>query len=99
MDKKDSKIVISGNGIIDEYGLSNKPQYTNLVKEIVIEDGIYAIEGGAFKDCYNLTEITIPKNIETIGEGVFIGCENLKNIMVDGENPNYKSENGILFSK
>ena len=97
--KKDSKIVISGNGIIDEYGLSNKPQYTNLVKEIVIEDGIYAIEGEAFEDCYNLTEITIPKNIETIGDGVFIGCENLKNIMVDEENPNYKSENGILFSK
>ena len=97
--KKDSKIVISGIGVIDEYGLSNKPQYTNLVKEIVIEDGIYAIEGEAFEDCYNLTEITIPKNIETIGDGVFIGCENLKNIMVDEENPNYKSENGILFSK
>lgn len=28
-----------------------------------------------------------------------IGCENLKNIIVDAENLNYMSENGILFSK
>jgi len=37
--------------------------------------------------------------VETIGDQPFIACTNLTVISVDAENPNYCSENGVLFNK
>ena len=47
-----------------------------------ISDGY--IWGRAFKDCINLTEITLPENLGWIDEEVFSGCTSLKNISLDG---------------
>ena len=47
----------------------------------------------------NLTSITIGSDVANLSSDVFSGCNNLKEINVLSENPNYITENGILFNK
>ncbi|MEI6577835.1 MAG: leucine-rich repeat domain-containing protein [Eubacteriales bacterium] len=57
------------------------------------------IERDAFSDCNKLTSITVPDSVTSIGGGAFRWCRFLKSIYVDAGNPNYSSENGVLFNK
>ena len=47
----------------------------------------------------NITTVTIPASVTTIQEGAFSSCPRLTSIIVDENNPNYSSENGILYDK
>ena len=40
----------------------------------IVKEGVKVICNGAFKDCYDLSELVIPESVEYIGEGVFSGC-------------------------
>jgi hypothetical protein len=66
---------------------------------ITIPPGVRSIGEFAFSGCTNLTSIIIPETLTTIGNGAFTGCERLTSITVDVNNPNYASENGILYNK
>ncbi len=46
-----------------------------------------------------VTKIVIPATVKYITETCFAGCRELKEIEVEAGNPNFKSSNGILFSK
>ena len=46
-----------------------------------------------------LTSISIPASLTSIAESSFGGCRNLTSITVDANNPNYTSEDGILYNK
>lgn len=46
-----------------------------------------------------IRELVIPENMEYIGEYAFIGLENLTAYVADENNPNYKSVDGVLYSK
>lgn len=37
----------------------------------IVKEGVKVICNGAFKDCYDLSELVIPESVEYIGEGVF----------------------------
>jgi len=52
-----------------------------------------------FDNCTSLTSITIPASVTTISHGAFSGCKNLTSITIAVNNPNYSSENGILYNK
>ena len=43
---------------------------------------VTSIANRAFKNCSNMTSITIPNTITTIGKEVFYGCASLKNITI-----------------
>ena len=45
------------------------------------------------------TSISIPKSVIDIQEEAFNECSSLLSIIVDGNNPKYKSVNGVLFNK
>ena len=47
----------------------------------------------------SLTSVTIPFSVTTIGSYAFKDCKSLENITVDGRNPSYASNEGILFDK
>ena len=47
----------------------------------------------------NITTITIPASVTSISSGAFRECHRLTSITVDGNNPNYSSENGLLYNK
>jgi Tfp pilus assembly major pilin PilA len=66
---------------------------------ITIPNSVTSIEQEAFEWCEGFTEITIPSSVTTIGLYVFSGCNKLSEINVESGNPNYKSIEGVLFSK
>ncbi len=66
---------------------------------IEIEEGIKEIGINAFTGCMNLIKIKIPSSVEKIGLGSFEWCYEFKNIEVDENNQNYKSIDGVLYSK
>ena len=64
----------------------------------IIADGVVSLGATAFADTA-LTEITIPASITAIGLSEFAGCTSLTAIIVDTNNPAYRSEDGVLFNK
>ena len=60
---------------------------------------VVAIAQWAFSGSPNLTEVSIPAGVSSIGTGAFAWCDRLTQITVDGLNPAYLSENGVLFNK
>jgi hypothetical protein len=51
------------------------------IKTVIITGG-NSIEDYAFRDCFSLTNVTIPDSVKSIGESAFTRCENLKNIII-----------------
>ena len=100
----DGKILICGvNGdvvvpdgvvIIGDYAFYG---FTGLTS-ITIPNSVRSIGNGAFEGCSGLRSITIGNGVTRIGEGAFSGCGSLKTILVDSENANYKTVNGLLLS-
>ena len=68
-------LTISGKGAIEEDALTGTG--SELIKKVIIEEGITAIGKNAFAGCTNLTEATIPESVTKIGEGAFAGCSQL----------------------
>ncbi len=69
------------------------------IKSATICDGVEDITRYTFT-CYpNLETITIPDSVTMIENISIHDCRGLKNISVSSNNPTYKSENGILFTK
>ena len=52
------------------------------VKEYVLGNEVTAIGDNAFRDCRNLTSITIPKSVSMIGESAFEECSCLSSINI-----------------
>lgn len=80
---------------IGSYTFYNCTSMTNLV----IPNSVTSIGSHAFYGCTNLTKITIPNSVTNIGSQAFYMCTKLTDIDVAAENPNYSSENGVLFNK
>lgn len=84
----DDVCVVKGGALSDSKHLTT----ITLSKELTrIEE--YAFGNGLWES------ITIPASVELIEDGAFSYCKNLTEIFVDGNNANYCSENGVLFSK
>ena len=69
------------------------------LKEVKIPDSVTSIGEWAFSDCRGLISINIPKSVTSIGEAAFRRTFNLTSINVDAKNKEYKSIDGVLFSK
>ncbi len=66
---------------------------------VAIPDSVQSIGSSAFMSCSSLASVTIGNGVQSIGSYAFYGCSGLQSINVSGGNANYKSENGVLFSK
>jgi hypothetical protein len=56
--------------------------WSDVISNVVIEDGVTTIGDLAFADCGKLISITIPKSIISIGKAAFHGCTNLTSITI-----------------
>ena len=71
----------------------------NLVKDLIIPDGITTIKDYAFSGC-GVSSITIPESVTTIGKCAFMGCIYLTGITVDENNQYFSNDElGVLFNK
>lgn len=76
-------LTISGtgemSGWVDEY---DAPWYTyrEIIKTLVIEDGVTSICERSFHQYRNLTSISLPDSITSVGGGVFNGCSSLTSV-------------------
>ncbi len=69
------------------------------LRSITLGDGLEAIPERAFQHCSSLESINIPKGVRSIDTTAFWGCDSLKEFTVDVNNPYYKGEDGVLYSK
>ena len=104
---KEENVILPNNiKVIETYAFSNN----NENKSITISDGVTDIKEKAFYSIPNVTRIFIPKTVTKIDERAFfvgfdnptnqfIGCVSLKEIIVDENNPKFKSIDGNLYTK
>ena len=50
------------------------------IKDLVIPDGVEAIEYSTFSGCSGLTSVSIPNSVTSIGKGAFAGCAGLTSV-------------------
>lgn len=67
--------------------------------DYVIPEGTLAVNYGAFSSCTGLTSLTFPNSLKSIPTNAFNGCVNLMEDLVNEDNPNYCSIDGVLYSK
>ena len=89
--------IFGGKPVIEigNSGFSSAQWITN----ITIPDSVTSIGNSAFSRCTGLTSITIPDSVMSIESWAFSGCTGLTSITVDVNNPNYSSQDGILYNK
>lgn len=62
--------------VIGEYAFNKCSELKNLV----LQEGITAIDYGAFEGCASLVDVKLPESLTRIGDSAFSGCISLKNI-------------------
>jgi len=67
--------------------------------EIKLPKRLTSIGDSAFEGCERLTNIKLTKNITSIGSRAFNLCTDLSEIIVDENNPVFRSLDGVLFDK
>lgn len=81
---RDSVLVISGEGEMTHYELSDRPweDIDDEIGLIYISEGVTSIGKGAFRRCSNLSRVVLPNTIEEIGSSAFSECEQLAELTV-----------------
>lgn len=96
----DGVLTISGTGDVTNYSWE---KWRERIKEVLVNSGITSLPKYAFSSYTNLKSTNIPDSVVCIGVSlgydVFNNCSNLTNILVDDNNLNFSSENGVLFNK
>lgn len=70
----------------------------DLLTNVVIPNGVTTISSGAFNDCHSLLSFTIPAGVTTIERYAFTNCSSLEEFVVEEDNENYSSVDGVLFN-
>ena len=83
---------------VTEIGISAFRECTGLIS-VTIPSSVTSIGDYAFVFCTNLTSAAIPAGVTSIGINPFARCTNFTGITVAANNPNYSSEDGILYNK
>lgn len=73
---EDGTLRITGTGYMDAKPTWPKEQ----IVKVVVGKGVNNISVLAFKDCTNLTTISLPETLRTIGGHAFYGCSNLDGV-------------------
>ena len=78
LDEETGAFTVSGTGNI--YDTPLLP--IDLIKTVIIEEGVSDIGNNAFRDCTGLTSIEIPNSVTSIGNNAFFGCSGLTSIEI-----------------
>ncbi len=85
-------LTISGTGAMTDYSYASYngvsvttapwKTYYNVMKTVVIQDGVTSIGDCAFYNCTSLTSVTIPDSVTIIGWAAFAGCTSLTSVTI-----------------
>lgn len=78
--EENGTLTVSGTGEMTSSVWWNS--YKDSIKTVVIKDGATTIDEGAFRDCKNLTSITIPASVTKIGDYAFENCKSLTSLTI-----------------
>lgn len=67
-------------------------QYTNRIRQAIIEEGITNVPGFAFGLCENLTSVTLPSTLTAVGPRAFYACDGLEELTLPSGIKNIKLE-------
>ena len=79
----DRVLTISGSGAMADYERYGSPWYDyalsyvsdkEVIKKIVVHEGVTSIGNYAFENCWNAESISLPGSVERIGSHAFDGC-------------------------
>lgn len=85
LDTTTGLVTVSGTGAMTDYQyVSDSPlaAYSDVIKRVVIEEGVTSVGTGAFGFCFGLTEVSLPNSLTTIGQWAFLGCVSLETIYI-----------------
>ena len=91
IDSETLAIVVNGFESLESLDLSdmqseipaNAFEGKSTLKVVVLPE-VDAILPNTFKDCENLTTVTVPESVTMVGEGAFSGCSSLETITLTG---------------
>ena len=83
----DKTLTISGTGEMKDWEYNSKEdwhntQYTSLIENVMIGNGIICIGDYAFHGCSSLESINISESVTSIEEDAFYGCSSLESINI-----------------
>lgn len=73
--------------------------WCNSLTSLTLPSGVVSIGSAAFEYCTGLTALALPDSVSSFAPDACYGCTGLAALSVDTANPNYSSEDGILFDK
>ena len=74
----DGTLVISGKGDMSATGADPWDDKRDQIRSVVVKEGVTSICG--FRDCPNLSNVSIADSVVSITANAFIGCANLKTL-------------------
>ncbi len=66
---------------------------------VILSDNVETIDFAGFEYMANLEQVTVSENLTSFGESSFIGCDKLTSFIVNDNNKNYSSIDGVLYNK
>lgn len=73
----DGVLTITGNGPMSNMSRSSTPWRPDLVRNVIIGEGIDRIGNNCFNSCKNLQQVQLPATLKTIGASAFANCRKL----------------------
>ena len=80
LNKNTGELIISGEGTMNNFASSSTDawrSYSEIIKTVIIKNGVASIGDYAFRNCSSLTSIVIPDSVTSIGYQTFTYCSSL----------------------
>lgn len=88
------------SGMKAQINMGTEPQEEQgFVGSVAVEAGTKAIADSAYYKSIEMTSLSIPASVNKIGRHAVDHCFKLKSLDVAADNENYKSIDGVIFSK
>ena len=77
-------LTISGIGEMPDFADEGAPwyPYRDIIKTVIVEDGVTSIGNNAFYGCTEMTEVSIPDSVTAIGNQAFFNCQSLTAVTI-----------------